>query len=117
MNGSTGFFAVLLATNLRYLPHIRAWLVTQMSAGRLRSTRRLRSRSDPCSGYREVARTPGSHTLTTFSTRSPSRTGNDHDVQPRVWPAVTYAGSAIGPTPIGCPSLNRWSTGAGGEPR
>jgi hypothetical protein len=27
----------------------------QMSAGRLRSTRRLRSRSVPCSGYREVA--------------------------------------------------------------
>src|SRR5512132_683474 len=94
MNGPTGFFAVVLATNLRYLPHARAWLVTQMSTGRLRSTRMLRSRSADCSGYRDVASTPGSHTLTTFSTRSLSRTGNDHDVQPRVCPAVMWAVSA-----------------------
>src|SRR4030095_8368019 len=114
MNGSIGFFAVVLATNLRYLPHGRAWLVTQISAGRLLSTRRLRSRSAPCSGYRDVASTPRSHTLTTFSTRSPSRTGNDHDVQPRVWPAVTCAVSAIGPTRIVSPSLNLWSTRAAG---
>ena len=52
MNGSTGFFAVLLATNLRYLPHGLAREVTQMSAGRLRSTRMLRSMSARCSGYR-----------------------------------------------------------------
>src|ERR1044072_8698253 len=114
MNGFTGFFAVVLATNLRYLPHARAWLVTQISAGRLRRTRKLRARSASCSGYREVASTPGSHTLTTFNTRSPSRTGNDHDVQPRVWPAVTCAVSAIGPRRIVSPSLNRWSTRAGG---
>src|SRR5688572_23298759 len=38
-----------------------------------------------------------SHALTTFSTRSPSWTGNDHEVQPRVCPAVTCAVSAIGP--------------------
>ena len=31
--------------NLRYRPHHRACAVTQMSAGRLRSTRKLRSRS------------------------------------------------------------------------
>ena len=31
MNGSVGFFAVALATNLRYLPHHLAWHVTQMS--------------------------------------------------------------------------------------
>src|SRR5262245_16060034 len=114
MNGSTGFFAVVLATNLRYLPHARAWFVTQMSAGRVRSTRMLRSRSAACSGYRDVARTPVSHTLTTFSTRPLSWTGNDHDVQPRVWPAVTCAVSAIGPTRIVSPSLNRWSTRGGG---
>ena len=114
MNGSTGFFAVALATNLRYLPHGRAWLVTQMSAGRLRSTRKLRSRSAACSGYLDIASTPVSHTLTTFSTRSPSRTGNDHEVQPRVWPAVMCAVSAIGPTRIVSPSLNRWSTRAAG---
>jgi hypothetical protein len=82
-------------------------LVTQMSADRPRSTRKLRSRSAFCSGYRDIASTPVSHTLTTFSTRSPSRTGNDHDVQPRVCPAVTCAVSAIGPTPTVSPSLNR----------
>jgi glyoxylase-like metal-dependent hydrolase (beta-lactamase superfamily II) len=38
MNGSTGSFAVARATNLRYLAHALAWQVTQMSAGRLRST-------------------------------------------------------------------------------
>ena len=52
--------------------------------------------------------------LTTFSTRSPSRTGNDHEVQPRVLPPVTCAVSAIGPTRIVSPSLNRWSTRAAG---
>ncbi len=52
--------------------------------------------------------------LTTFSTRSPSRTGNDHEVQPRVWPPVTCAVSAIGPTRIVSPSLNRCSTRVGG---
>src|SRR5262245_43442830 len=98
MNGSTGFFAVVLATNLRYLPHHRAWHVTQISAGRLRSRRMLRERSAACSGYVEVASTPRSHALTTFSVRSPSRTGNDQEVHPRVWPAVTCAVSAIGPT-------------------
>src|ERR1044072_7173524 len=81
MNASPGFFAVELATNLRYLPHHRAWQVTQMSAGRLRSTRKLRSRSSPCSGYRLSANTPRAHALTTFRTRSPSRTGDDHDVR------------------------------------
>src|SRR4029078_1195973 len=115
MNGSTGFFAVVLATNLRYLPHARAWFVTQMSTGRLRSTRMLRSRSANCSEYRDLSRTPGSHTLTTVSTRSPARTGNDHDVQPRVWPAVTCAVSAIGPTRMVSPSLTRWSTRGGRE--
>src|SRR5712691_4311944 len=114
MNGSTAFFAAALATNLRYLPHALAWLVTQISAGRLRSTRKLRARSAACPGYRDVASTPGSHTLTTLSTRSPSRTGNDHDVQPRVCPAVMCAVSAIGPTRIVSPSLNRWSTRGGG---
>src|SRR3954471_2634029 len=116
MNASTGFFAVALATNLRYLPHALAWLVTQMSAGRLRSRRKLRSRSAACSGYRDVASTLRSHALTTFNTRSPSRTANDQDVQPRVWPAVTCAVSAIGPTRIVSPSLNLWSTRAAGEP-
>jgi len=79
-----------------------------MSTGRLRSTRRLRSRSVPCSGYCEVASISGSHTLTTFSTRSPSRTGNDHDVQPRGWPAVTCAVSAIGPTRIAARAWGRY---------
>src|SRR4051794_21537007 len=107
MNGSTGLFDVELATNLRYRPHHRAWAVTQMSAGRLRSRRKLRSRSAACSGYVDVPSTPRSHTLTTFSTRSPSRTRNDHDVQPRVWPPVTCVVSAVGPTRIVSPSLNR----------
>src|SRR6187401_1333744 len=30
MNASTGFFAVARAANFRYLPHDRAWQVTQM---------------------------------------------------------------------------------------
>src|SRR5881628_263695 len=30
MNGSTGFFEVELATNLRYRPHHRAWAVTRV---------------------------------------------------------------------------------------
>src|SRR6185295_17327008 len=110
MKGSTGFFDVELARNLRYRPHHRACAVTQMSAERLRSRRKLRSRSAACSGYVDVPSTPVSHTLTTFRTRSPSWTGNDHEVQPRVCPAVTCAVRAIGPTRIVSPSLNRWST-------
>ena len=107
MNGSVGSFAVALATNLRYLPHHRACEVTQISAGRLRSTRKLRSRSAFCSGYRAPSTTFKLHALTTFKTRSPSRTGNDHEVHPRVWPPVTCAVSAIGPIRIVSPSLNR----------
>ena len=57
MNESVGFFAVVLATNLRYRPHHRAWQVTQMSTGRLRRTRKLRSRSAACSAYRVKAST------------------------------------------------------------
>src|SRR5918996_6226248 len=107
MNGSTAFFAAALATNLRYLPHHLAWHVTQMSTGRPRSTLKLRSRSASCSGYCDVANRPKSHALTTFSTRSPSRTWNDHEVHPRVWPPVMCAVSASGPRRIVSPSLNR----------
>src|SRR6188508_2722346 len=115
MKASPGLFAVLLATNLRYRRHDLELDVTQMSAGRLRSTRTLRSMSAPCSGYRIPSGAPSKgQALTTFSTRSPSRTGNDHEVQPRVLPPVTCAVSAIGPTRIVSPSLNRWSTRGGG---
>src|SRR5262245_60684531 len=114
MNASTGFFAVALAANLRYRPHDLACDVTQMSAGRPRRTRRLRSMSADCSEYRMPSTLPKPHALTTFRMRSPSRTGNDHDVQPRVPPDVMWAVNVIGPTRIVSPSLNRWSTRAGG---
>src|ERR671913_1608528 len=116
MNGATASFAVALSTNLRYLPHRLAWHVTQMSTGRPRSTLKLRSRSAFCSGYCDVANRPRSHALTTFSTRSPSRTWNDHEVHPRVWPPVMCAVSASGPRRIVSPSLNRWSTLMAGYP-
>ena len=68
----------------------------------------------PLFGYRIPPITARSQALTTLSTWSLSRTGNDHEMQPRVWPPVTCAVSAIGPTRIVSPSLNRWSTRAGG---
>ena len=49
----------------------------------LLSTRKLRSRSAACSEYCSTANLFRSQTLTTFRSRSPSRTLNDHEVQPR----------------------------------
>src|SRR4030095_15268537 len=100
MNGPTASLAAALARYLRYLPHHLAWHVTQMSTGRPRSTLKLRSRSATCSEYCNVANRPRSHALTTLSTRSPSRTWNDHEVHPRVWPPVMYAVLASGPSGI-----------------
>jgi hypothetical protein len=75
------------------LPHARAWLVPGCRRGE--SAARA-----SCGGRllvldRSTFPAPMSHTLTTFRTRSPSRTRNDHDVQPRVCPAVRCAMSAI----------------------
>src|SRR5262245_59219781 len=98
MNASTGIFADALGTDLRYRPARRELPGTQMSTGSLRSTWKLRSRSAFCSGYRCPSTLIRLHALTTFNTRVPSRTGKDHEVQPREEPAVMCAVSAIGPT-------------------
>ena len=115
MNGSTGFFAVVLATNLRYLPHASC-MTRHPDVGR-EAAEHADAALAVCPLFwipRALPAPPRSHALTTFSMRSPSRTGNDHEVHPRVWPPVTCAVSAIGPTRIVSPSLNRWSTRGGG---
>ena len=115
MNGSTGFFAVELATNLRCIGPTHRACAGHPDVGGETPQHAQAALAVGCLFWiGRRCQHPMSHALTTFSTRSPSRTGNDHDVQPRVCPAVTCAVSAIGPTRIVSPSLNRWSTRGGG---
>lgn len=100
MNGSAGSLAFARSRNLRYLPKSLACEVTQMSAERLRSVRKLRSKLALISGYSPRDKAAGSvrlQILTASSSRSPWRTGNENDVQPGVWPAVTCAVSSMDP--------------------
>ena len=102
MNGSTGFFAVARATNLRSATSCMAghpdvggeapqhaeaalevgilfWIPYPLQHSQL-------------AGAHDVQ-----HAVTT------SRMANDHEVQPRVWPPVTCAVSVTGPTRIVSP--------------
>src|SRR4029453_6598348 len=92
MNASTGFFAALLATNLRYRSHALDIEVTQMSAGRLRSTRRLRSMSASRPSYRIAGPMPKEPAPTPFRTRAPCRAGK----VPRCAAALPPAGHVRG---------------------